>query len=56
MQMRRFKLERASAADAKWLCNLLNKFGQPFATQARLGSDNSMMLEWQQACKNAEGV
>jgi poly-gamma-glutamate synthesis protein (capsule biosynthesis protein) len=25
LQMRRFRLERASAADAKWLCNLLNE-------------------------------
>ncbi len=46
MQMRRFQLQRASAADAKWLCNLLNKLGERFATQARFGSDNSMTLEW----------
>lgn len=47
MQMRRFRLERASPADAKWLCNLLKEPGQPFATQAPLGSNNSMTLERQ---------
>lgn len=56
MQMRRFRLELASPTDAKWLCNLLDKLGQPFATQVRLGSDNSMALEWQQASKSAEAV
>lgn len=56
MQMRRFRLELASPTDAKWLCNLLDKLGQPFATQVRLGSDNSMALEWQQASTSAEAV
>jgi poly-gamma-glutamate synthesis protein (capsule biosynthesis protein) len=46
MQMRRFRLERASAADAKWLCNLLNELGKPFGTKSRLEEDNSLMLEW----------
>jgi poly-gamma-glutamate capsule biosynthesis protein CapA/YwtB (metallophosphatase superfamily) len=45
MQMRRFRLERASAADAKWLCDLLNKLGKPFGTALRLQEDNSL-LEW----------
>jgi poly-gamma-glutamate capsule biosynthesis protein CapA/YwtB (metallophosphatase superfamily) len=45
MQMRRFRLERASAADAKWLCNLLNELGKPFSTVLRLQEDNSL-LEW----------
>jgi hypothetical protein len=47
MQMHRFRLGCASVSDAKWLCNFLNKLGQPFATQVRLGSDNSMTLDWQ---------
>ena len=46
MHMRRFRLERASASDAKWLCNLLNELGKPFATQTRFSEDNSLMLEW----------
>jgi poly-gamma-glutamate synthesis protein (capsule biosynthesis protein) len=46
MQMRRFRLERASAADAKWLCNLLNELGKRFGTGARLEKDSSLMFEW----------
>ena len=45
MQMRRFELKRASAPDARWLCDLANKLGTQFGTSARLRKDNSMMLE-----------
>src|SRR5436190_16810077 len=45
-QMRRFRLERASAADARWLCDLLNTLGKQFGTSPRLKKDNSMMLKW----------
>jgi poly-gamma-glutamate synthesis protein (capsule biosynthesis protein) len=44
MQMRRFQLQRASAADAKWVCNLLNELGEPFGTAWRLEDDNSLTL------------
>jgi hypothetical protein len=44
--MRRFRLERASAADGKWLCNLLNQLGVQFSTGATLEKDNSLILEW----------
>jgi poly-gamma-glutamate capsule biosynthesis protein CapA/YwtB (metallophosphatase superfamily) len=46
LQMRRFRLERAWAADAKWLCNLLNELSVQFGTGARLEKDNSFTLEW----------
>jgi poly-gamma-glutamate capsule biosynthesis protein CapA/YwtB (metallophosphatase superfamily) len=46
MQMRRFRLERASGSDAKWLCNLLNEVGKRFGTAARLEEDNSLTLDW----------
>jgi poly-gamma-glutamate synthesis protein (capsule biosynthesis protein) len=46
MRMRRFRLERAYAADARWLCNLLNELGKRFGTGARSEEDNSLMLEW----------
>jgi hypothetical protein len=46
MQMWRFRLERTSPADAKWLCELLNRLGASFGTSARLNEDNSMMLDW----------
>jgi poly-gamma-glutamate synthesis protein (capsule biosynthesis protein) len=47
MRMQRFRLERAPAADAKWLCNLLNQLGAQFSTGATLEKDNSLILKWQ---------
>jgi poly-gamma-glutamate capsule biosynthesis protein CapA/YwtB (metallophosphatase superfamily) len=46
MQMRRFRLEHASPADAKWLCNLLSKLGERFGTKTEMNDDNSLMLDW----------
>lgn len=46
MHMRRFRLERVPASNAKWLCNLFNALGKPFATQTHLTEDNSLMLDW----------
>ena len=46
MRMRQFRLERASGADAEWLCNRLNELGSKFTTGARLQKDNSFTLEW----------
>jgi poly-gamma-glutamate capsule biosynthesis protein CapA/YwtB (metallophosphatase superfamily) len=45
IKMRRFRLERAPAADAEWLCDLLNELGAPFSTRTRY-KDRSIMLEW----------
>ncbi len=47
MQMQRFRLEHASAADARWLCELLNELGAPFGTQARVIEDDTLILERQ---------
>ena len=46
MRMRRFRLEGVSAADAKWLCNLLNQLGVQFSAGATLEKDNSLILQW----------
>jgi poly-gamma-glutamate capsule biosynthesis protein CapA/YwtB (metallophosphatase superfamily) len=46
MQSRRFRLNRASAADARWLHDLMNRLGTPFGTQARLEDDNRIALVW----------
>jgi poly-gamma-glutamate synthesis protein (capsule biosynthesis protein) len=46
MRMRRFRLERASVADAEWLCNRLNEIAKPFKTGATLEKDSSLTLEW----------
>jgi poly-gamma-glutamate capsule biosynthesis protein CapA/YwtB (metallophosphatase superfamily) len=46
LQCRRFQLTGVSAADAKWLCDLLNRLGAPVGTQVELGGDNRMCLRW----------
>jgi len=48
MQMRRFRLEHVSAADANWLCELLNRLSAPFKTQVQLNQGNRMTLKWEQ--------
>jgi poly-gamma-glutamate synthesis protein (capsule biosynthesis protein) len=44
LQARRFRLNRVSRPDARWLCDLLNDLGTPFATKAQLMSDNAISL------------
>jgi poly-gamma-glutamate synthesis protein (capsule biosynthesis protein) len=44
MQMRRFRLEHASAADTEWLCALLNRLGAPFETHVELTADKKLTL------------
>lgn len=46
MQTRRFQLVRASAEDARWLCERLNAEGTPFGTRFRLEADDSLRLAW----------
>src|SRR5438477_6830601 len=46
MQMRRFRLEHASAADANLLCDLLNRLGAPFGTKTRVIENKYLALEW----------
>jgi poly-gamma-glutamate synthesis protein (capsule biosynthesis protein) len=43
-QARRFRLTRASAGDAKWLCDFLTRLGAPFGTQVALEEDNRITL------------
>jgi poly-gamma-glutamate synthesis protein (capsule biosynthesis protein) len=47
MQRRQFRLNRASAADAEWLCTLLNALGAPSGTQVQLEGDQTMTVRWQ---------
>jgi poly-gamma-glutamate synthesis protein (capsule biosynthesis protein) len=46
MQVRKMRLNRASEADAKWLCDLLNRLGARFGTCAQRERDHSMSLAW----------
>lgn len=47
LQVQRFRLQRARPADARWLCDLLNRVSKSFSTQVNLQEDHSMMLQWQ---------
>jgi poly-gamma-glutamate synthesis protein (capsule biosynthesis protein) len=42
MQIRRFRLNHASASDARWLRDLLSRFG----VNPRLEADNSITIAW----------
>jgi poly-gamma-glutamate synthesis protein (capsule biosynthesis protein) len=46
MQPRRFRLNRTSEVDVKWLCDLLNGLGAPFETRVQLEGENSLSLRW----------
>jgi poly-gamma-glutamate synthesis protein (capsule biosynthesis protein) len=44
MQICRFRLNRASAADSQWLADLLNREGRRFHTSVQISVDNSLVL------------
>jgi poly-gamma-glutamate synthesis protein (capsule biosynthesis protein) len=46
LQIKRFRLNRASRDDARWLCNVLNREGETFGTQVFLNENNSLTLRW----------
>jgi len=46
MQMRRFRACRASAADARWLCETLEREGSRLGTGARLSEDGRIELRF----------
>ena len=46
MQIRRFRLNRASRSDARWLENVLNQEGRKFGTGVELNADNTLALRW----------
>jgi poly-gamma-glutamate synthesis protein (capsule biosynthesis protein) len=46
MDARRFRLQRAPAADAIWLRDLLDRLGAPFGTHVHLNADSSLSLTW----------
>lgn len=49
MQMRKFRLNRASRADAEWLRDTLNREGKRFGTRAELAEDGTLELHWKRA-------
>ena len=46
LQIRRFRLNRVSEADGRWLCDLLNRPGARFGTHVVMNRDNSMTVHW----------
>jgi poly-gamma-glutamate synthesis protein (capsule biosynthesis protein) len=47
LRIRRFRLNRASPADVRWLCGALNREGKTFGTQVLLNEDNRLTLRWE---------
>jgi poly-gamma-glutamate synthesis protein (capsule biosynthesis protein) len=46
MQVRRFRLRRASDTDARWLDELLNRWGAPFGTRVEMAGERGLLLRW----------
>jgi poly-gamma-glutamate capsule biosynthesis protein CapA/YwtB (metallophosphatase superfamily) len=46
LQARRFRLERASSADALWVRGTLNRHSQGFGSRLELGEDGRLRLRW----------
>jgi poly-gamma-glutamate capsule biosynthesis protein CapA/YwtB (metallophosphatase superfamily) len=46
LQVRNFRLNRASSADARWLRDILSREGKKFGTRVEPGNDNTLTLRW----------
>ena len=46
MQMKKFRVNRASPADAKWLGDILTREGKKFGTRVELSGDDTLALHW----------
>jgi len=46
MQMRRFRLQRASAQDTRWLREVLGREGRPFASRVEIGPEGELEVRW----------
>jgi poly-gamma-glutamate synthesis protein (capsule biosynthesis protein) len=45
-RMKRFRVQRAAAAETRWLCAVLDREGARFGTRARLMADGRVELAW----------
>ena len=45
-QMRKFRVNRTSDADAAWLRDILNREGRSFGTSVSMSEDNNLELSW----------
>ncbi len=48
LEIRRFRLIRASESDARWLAEMLGRTGKAFDTGADLTSENGLLLRWRE--------
>jgi poly-gamma-glutamate synthesis protein (capsule biosynthesis protein) len=46
IQIKHFKANRASLADARWLTNILNREGKKLGTRVEFNQDNTLTLKW----------
>jgi poly-gamma-glutamate capsule biosynthesis protein CapA/YwtB (metallophosphatase superfamily) len=46
LQMKRFRLHRAGASDAEWLCDVLGREGAKLGTRIELTPDDALALRW----------
>lgn len=46
LQIRNFRLNPASPADAAWLRDILNREGEELGTRVYLEADNALTLAW----------
>jgi poly-gamma-glutamate synthesis protein (capsule biosynthesis protein) len=47
-QIKQFRVQRASQADTRWLCDTLNREGKSFGTRVMMHADNRLSLHWDQ--------
>jgi poly-gamma-glutamate synthesis protein (capsule biosynthesis protein) len=46
MQIKRFRLQHVTTADARWLRDMLQRQGGKFGTGVALQADNTLTLQW----------
>jgi poly-gamma-glutamate capsule biosynthesis protein CapA/YwtB (metallophosphatase superfamily) len=46
VRIRRFRVNRASAEEAAWLRDMLDREGRAFGTSVRPGPDGTLLLHW----------
>jgi len=52
MRIRRLRVNRASAQEARWLCRVLNRESERLGSRVERGPDNTLTLHWM---RNGEG-
>jgi poly-gamma-glutamate synthesis protein (capsule biosynthesis protein) len=56
MQIRRFQLRRAAAADARWLAETLDRESAQFGCGVELSAEGTLILRWKSRSSGQSGV